>query len=170
METFSALLALCAGNSPITGEFPSHKGQWRGALMFPLFCAWTNGWVDNRDVGDLGRHRAYYDVTMKKDINRNKAHLTASGVHNSWNILPTFLAETLRNGGHFVQGEWVNIGLIMAKQLYDFHIGYVCCGAREMPQVDTEHGQCYITTKYELSTAWTFFGMYCILLCITMTS
>ena len=25
METFSALLALCAGNSPVTGEFPSQK-------------------------------------------------------------------------------------------------------------------------------------------------
>ena len=21
-----------------------HKGQWRGALMFPLICAWTNTW------------------------------------------------------------------------------------------------------------------------------
>ena len=29
METFSASLSLCAGNSPITGEFPAHKGQWR---------------------------------------------------------------------------------------------------------------------------------------------
>ena len=29
-----------------------HKGQWRGALMFSLICAWTN-----RDVGDLRRHR-----------------------------------------------------------------------------------------------------------------
>ena len=37
METFSALLALCVGNSPVTGEFP-HKGQWRGALMFSLIC------------------------------------------------------------------------------------------------------------------------------------
>ena len=25
METFSALLALCAGNSPVTGEFPTQK-------------------------------------------------------------------------------------------------------------------------------------------------
>ena len=25
METFSALLALCAGNSPVTGEFPAQK-------------------------------------------------------------------------------------------------------------------------------------------------
>ena len=33
METFPALLAICAGNSPVTGEF-SHKGQWRGTLMF----------------------------------------------------------------------------------------------------------------------------------------
>ena len=33
METFSALLALCAGNSPVPVNSP-HKGQWRGALMF----------------------------------------------------------------------------------------------------------------------------------------
>ena len=25
METFSALLALCAGNSPVTGELPTQK-------------------------------------------------------------------------------------------------------------------------------------------------
>ena len=33
METFSALLALCAENSPVPVTFP-HRGQWRGALMF----------------------------------------------------------------------------------------------------------------------------------------
>ena len=42
----------------------SHKGQWRGALMFSLICAWTNGWVNNRDAGDLRRYRAYYDVSV----------------------------------------------------------------------------------------------------------
>ena len=25
-----------------------HKGQWRGALIFSLICAWTKGWVNNR--------------------------------------------------------------------------------------------------------------------------
>ena len=40
-----------------------HKGQWRGTLMFSLVCARTNGWVNHRDAGDLGRHRAHYDVT-----------------------------------------------------------------------------------------------------------
>ena len=41
-----------------------HKGQWRGALMFPLICVWINAWVNNREAGDLRRHRAHYDVTV----------------------------------------------------------------------------------------------------------
>ena len=63
MEVFSALLALCEGNLPVTVEFPS-QGQWRGALMFSLGFAWINGWVNNRVAGDLRRHRAHYDVTV----------------------------------------------------------------------------------------------------------
>ena len=117
METFSALLAICAGNSPVSGEFPAqrpvtrsfdiffdlrldkrlseqsfhdgvikwkhfprywpfvrgihqspvnspHKGQWRGALIFSLICVWINGWVNNREAGDLRRFRAHYDVSV----------------------------------------------------------------------------------------------------------
>ena len=41
-----------------------HKGQWRGALMFSLICAWTNGWVNTREAGDLRRNRAHYDVIV----------------------------------------------------------------------------------------------------------
>ena len=29
-----------------------HKGQWRGALMFTLICAWINGWANNQDAGE----------------------------------------------------------------------------------------------------------------------
>ena len=64
METFSALLAICAGNSPVPGEFP-HKGKWRGALIFSLLCVWINGWVKNCEAGDLGRYRAHYDVILR---------------------------------------------------------------------------------------------------------
>ena len=39
-----------------------HKGQWRGVLMFSLICLWLNGWKNNREAGDLRRHRAHYDV------------------------------------------------------------------------------------------------------------
>ena len=42
----------------------SHKGQWRGALMFSLICVWINDWVNNREAGDSGRYRAHYDVIV----------------------------------------------------------------------------------------------------------
>ena len=41
-----------------------HKGQWRRALMFSLICARINGWVNNREAGNLRRHRAHYDATV----------------------------------------------------------------------------------------------------------
>ena len=43
------------------------KGSWRGALIFSLICLWTIGWVNNRDAGDLRRHRAHYDVILMKN-------------------------------------------------------------------------------------------------------
>ena len=46
-----------------------HKGQWRGALMFSLISVWINGWINNREAGDLRRYCAHYDITvMYKDI------------------------------------------------------------------------------------------------------
>ena len=65
-ETFSALLALCAGihRSPVNSP---HKGQWRGALLFSLICTWINDWVNNRETGDSKRQRIHYDVTEIKN-------------------------------------------------------------------------------------------------------
>ena len=61
METFSALLAFCAGNSPVNSP---HKGQWCRALMFSFICVWINVLrVNNRGVGDLRSYRGHYDVT-----------------------------------------------------------------------------------------------------------
>ena len=34
METFSALLAICAGNSPVTDEFPTQRPVTRGFDIF----------------------------------------------------------------------------------------------------------------------------------------
>ena len=55
------VIGLCAGiqRSPVNSL---HKGQWRGALMFSLIYAWTNGWVNNREAGYLRRHHAHYNV------------------------------------------------------------------------------------------------------------
>ena len=57
----SALLSLCAGNSPVPVNSP-HKGQWRGALI----CARINDWVNNREASDLRRHRGHHDVNVMK--------------------------------------------------------------------------------------------------------
>ena len=64
---------------PLCGEFTGHrwiprtKGQWRGALMFSVICIWINGWINNREAGDLRRHRDYYDVIVmdKVDFSHN---------------------------------------------------------------------------------------------------
>ena len=49
-----------------------HKGQWRGALIFSLICVWINGWVNNREAGDLRWHRAHYDVIV---MTYNRYHI-----------------------------------------------------------------------------------------------
>ena len=51
METFPRYWPFVRGihRSPVNSH---HKGQWRGALTFSLICAWTDGWVNNRDAGD----------------------------------------------------------------------------------------------------------------------
>ena len=63
METFSTLLALCAGNSRVTREFPSQRPVTR-SFDFSLIYTWINGWGNNREVGDLRRHCAHYDVIV----------------------------------------------------------------------------------------------------------
>ena len=90
METFSALLAFCAGNSPVTwsslwwrhqlGTFPRYWpwGESNGHRWIPqtkasdaglwcfLWSASINGWVNNDEAGDLRRHRAHYDVIVMR--------------------------------------------------------------------------------------------------------
>ena len=61
METFSALLALCAGNSPVPGELPSQRPvTWSFDVFFDQRlnkCLSKQSWD-----WCLRRHRAHYDV------------------------------------------------------------------------------------------------------------
>ena len=63
METFSAPLAICAGNSPVTGEFPAQRQVTRSFDVF-FDLSWINGWINNREAGSLRRRRAHYDVKV----------------------------------------------------------------------------------------------------------
>ena len=55
---------------PLWGEFTGHwwipltKANDAGLWSFLFICGWINGWVNNREAGDLRRHCAYYDVTV----------------------------------------------------------------------------------------------------------
>ena len=63
METFSALLVICAWNSLVPVNSP-YKAQWSGALLFSLIFARMNGGVNNHGAGDLRRHHGHCDVNV----------------------------------------------------------------------------------------------------------
>ena len=64
METFSELLAICAGNSPVHGEFPAH---WPVTRSFDVFFDMRpNKRLSKQSGGggDLRRHHGHYDVIV----------------------------------------------------------------------------------------------------------
>ena len=102
METFSALLAICAGNSPVPVKSP-HKGQWRGALMFSLTCARINDWVNNREAGDLRRHRGHYDVNVMESRTPLKQEFRAKRKLEKNSIM---MRRVVCIGGHWEQNRY----------------------------------------------------------------
>ena len=65
METFSALLAFCAGNSPVPGEFPTQRPVTQSFDVF--FDLRLNKLLSKkREAGDLRRYRPHYLVILMK--------------------------------------------------------------------------------------------------------
>ena len=58
--------------------------------IFDVFfiCVWTNGWVNNRDAGDLGRHRAHYDVTVMQ-----RRQISVRWVHYIGSFWPRYVDQ-----------------------------------------------------------------------------
>ena len=71
METFSMLLAIGAGNSPVPGEFPAQRPGMQSFDVFFDLRLKNNGWVNNREAGDLRRQRAHNDVTVIRKAMKN---------------------------------------------------------------------------------------------------
>ena len=67
LKSFTRYCLYERGITRLPVVFP-HEGQWLGAVMFSLICAWTNSWANNRDAGDLRRHRSHHDVTVMEYI------------------------------------------------------------------------------------------------------
>ena len=65
METYSASLALCAGNSPAPDEFPAKRPVAQSFDVF--FDLRPNRRFSKRgEAGDMKRHRAHYDVIVMR--------------------------------------------------------------------------------------------------------
>ena len=63
METFYALLDFYARNSPVIDEFFAQRPVTRSFdVFFDLRREQTNGWVYNRETGDLRHNLGHYDV------------------------------------------------------------------------------------------------------------
>ena len=79
METFSALLTVCAGNSPVTGEFPAQRPVPRSLdvffdlrLMIRLSKQWWGGWFEALSCplwrhcnGQRGKHTWQHYIIIK---------------------------------------------------------------------------------------------------------
>ena len=78
METFSALLAICARNSPVSGEFPAQMPvTWSFDIFFDLRLNKRLG--KQCGAGDLRRYRAHYDVTvMYYHLSKPKSQIKVS--------------------------------------------------------------------------------------------
>ena len=115
METLSALLALCAGNSPVTGEFSTQRPVTR---FFDVFfdLRLNNAWVTTPKAGYLRRHRAHSDVIVMFQAHLfiiQHAHLNNDG----WNaemvtsfsgIEPVFLFSFYQKLSSWIHGPILN--------------------------------------------------------------
>ena len=82
-----------------------HKGQSRGALMFSLIWACTNGWANNRNAGDLRRCCVHYAVIVMIPIRSLSVYLPIYPSHEHlrnplWNDFSPLVAgiELSRQG------------------------------------------------------------------------
>ena len=107
METFSASLALCAGNSPVSGEFPTQRSVMRS---FGIDLRLINGWVNNREAGDLRRRRVHYDVIVM---------LYREGI----DVLPRQWVRCVKSQGDFIQNHEYAVFHNNAKDLLKVLMG-----------------------------------------------
>ena len=89
----------------------SHKGQWRGALMFSLICARINGWINNRKAGDLRRHHAHYDVTVMWVLQYQLINplTTGNAYVRVWNRCCDYWCPVVKAPGHQYPQSWPSV-------------------------------------------------------------
>ena len=89
METFSALLALCVGNSPVPGEFPTQRPETRSFdIFFDLrlnkrLVKQSRGWWFEMRPWSLWRHSNEYRCCRNCCPHRDVKLVNIYGNHNN---------------------------------------------------------------------------------------
>ena len=117
MDTFSALLALCAGNSPVTSEFPSQRPVTRSFDVFfdlglnKRLSKQSRRWVD------LRRNHAHYDVIV---MNFDVIYTKWQAICQSWFCCIKTIMFQNRNSHSFQ-----NVSLLHYSNL-EIPLNYIC--------------------------------------------
>ena len=103
--------------------------------MSSLICAWTNGWTNNRDAGDLMRYRAHNNVTVSGCVymlvisiiiststRPDKTHKKANHVNNSSDVLFTNIYDS----NCIVKGIIRSMGNLCQNHAYSCTISELC--------------------------------------------
>ena len=107
-----------------------HKGQWRGALMSSLICVWINGWVNDREAGDLRRYRGHYDVIVMRTVQWTSLRRFQSRCLLKWSV--GYKSNVLVKLNHFLPDEFFLITVsVVGYQLVFLRLSYHCSGVRK---------------------------------------
>ena len=83
------------------------RGQWRGALVFCLVYARTNSWVNNREAGDLRRHRTHNDVGVMNIIIFSNDRCNSASIKQKCRQIVNFRGRHTR--AHFWWNQFVSL-------------------------------------------------------------
>ena len=105
-ETFSALLALCAGNSSVT--------------------TWINGWANNREANDLRRHRAHWNVTEITSCTACELFLPPLSTHPGNITAASYARSRIIKGARVTQTHWSrsHLKLYLNQWFYKQRLNY----------------------------------------------
>ena len=88
METFSALLAICAGNSPVPGEFPTQRPVTRSFDVYfdlrpnkRLSKQWWGWWFETQSWSLWHHRNEYWNIQLKPHL---KPHSITSSNTPAW--------------------------------------------------------------------------------------
>ena len=134
MEAFSALLALCSGNSPVSGEFPSQRPVTRSFNVF-FDLRLINDWINTRGAGDLRRHRAHYDVIVMHGCLNNNRTVSIEGSERGTRdtrhtgFMPNILPHEQDSSNWYSYQTFMNINImfyIMKVQTWIGNCNEIC--------------------------------------------